>query len=347
MGKVRSIGASLIFLLNLLFGVLFCMALLGRFIPVTTWPFLSFLVLALPIFVVINVLFVGYWLFRRKRKFLWSLLLLIFGLIIGKPIYKFSNTKAENQEGGLKIMTFNAFGFGYYFNATKDRTKDSLIVEMVRSEDPDIVSFQEFHYSKIKSHDFDQYPHRYVNFIFGKNRHKKVVQAIYSKYPILEKGEVDFPSSHNNALYADILYQKDTIRLYNLHLQSFAVPPSFGELYDEPSERLFKRMSKTFVKHQEQAEIIKAHYQQVKWPVIICGDFNNTQNSYPYRIIQGDLIDTFDEKGAGFGTTFDFQGFPLKIDHILVDEQFTVLAHKNYQEELSDHFPVCARLELH
>ena len=44
---------------------------------------------------------------------------------------------------------------------------------------------------------------------------------IYSKYEIISAKEIIFnESSTNNSCYADLLIHRDTIRIYNLHLES-------------------------------------------------------------------------------------------------------------------------------
>ena len=48
---------------------------------------------------------------------------------------------------------------------------------------------------------------------------------------------------------------------------------------------------------------------------VIGGDFNNTAYSYIYRKVLGeDLKDTFEDAGNGFGRTYDFKFFPMRID---------------------------------
>ena len=72
----------------------------------------------------------------------------------------------------------------------------------------------------------------------------------------------------------------------------------------------------------------------------MCGDFNNTVFSYVYRILKGDLLDAFETSGTGFGSTFDFKYFPVRIDFILADQSFKVGTFKNYSVPYSDHFPI-------
>jgi len=51
----------------------------------------------------------------------------------------------------------------------------------------------------------------------------KYGQAIFSKFPIVKSGSIEFPNTANNAIYADIVKGSDTIRIYNVHLQSLRI----------------------------------------------------------------------------------------------------------------------------
>ena len=65
-----------------------------------------------------------------------------------------------------------------------------------------------------------------------------------------------------------------------------------------------------------------------------------------FQLVKGDLLDTFEEVGNGFGRTFDFKFFPFRIDFILVDKAFKVNGFKNYNKKLSDHYPIKATVKL-
>ncbi|WAC03292.1 endonuclease/exonuclease/phosphatase family protein [Lacinutrix neustonica] len=80
--------------------------------------------------------------------------------------------------------------------------------------------------------------------------------------------------------------------------------------------------------------------------MIVCGDFNNTAFSYVYKKIKGDLKDTFKVAGNGFGRTYNFKFFPMRIDFILVDKAFSINGFKTYNVQYSDHYPVMATLSL-
>ena len=80
---------------------------------------------------------------------------------------------------------------------------------------------------------------------------------------------------------------------------------------------------------------------------ILTGDFNNTAYSYVYKLIKDDFQDTFECAGNGFGRTFDFKFFPVRIDFILADASFKVNHFKTFDVKFSDHYPILTKVSLH
>ena len=173
--------------------------------------------------------------------------------------------------------------------------------------------------------------------------------AIFSTYKILNSGFIDFPNSANSAIFADILIKSDTMRVYNVHLQSTGIDANMDvEVLDsEQSNKLLNRLGTTFKAQQYQAEMVANHVSKSPYKVLICGDFNNTIYSYVYRILKGDLKDAFEASGSGFGKTFDYKFFPVRIDFILADQSFTIVNFKNYTIPYSDHFPLLSEFSLY
>ena len=240
----------------------------------------------------------------------------------------------------LSIMSYNARIFNLY-EWSDNPMLGNEIVDFVVNKNPDIVCFQEF--DNAKANQFKQYSYQYIS---NKTKSKRGIQAIFSKFPIVAKGSLDFPDSSNNAIFADVLYKKDTLRIYNLHLESLRIDANTRYLSRQPPPKLYKKLRNSFVKQQRQAKMFDAHRKDTSHKVIVCGDFNNTQFSNVYRIIKGDMKDTFQEKGKGTGRTFDFINYPFRIDFILVAKDFEVTAHKNFDIQLSDHFPVIASVRI-
>ena len=97
---------------------------------------------------------------------------------------------------------------------------------------------------------------------------------------------------------------------------------------------------------QLQAELFLKHRNECQYKMVVCGDFNNTAFSYVYRKLKAGLNDTFKEAGNGFGRSYDFKFFPVRIDFILSDEAFSVNGFKSYNQHYSDHYPIMATLSL-
>ncbi|MBQ4915711.1 endonuclease/exonuclease/phosphatase family protein [Maribacter sp. MMG018] len=311
--------------------------LLACVVPFTTIASLFFLSLAVPLLVVLNIVFLVYWLLFKRRLIWLSLVVLVAGYFILGSFVVFNGKAENNSEEGLKIMSFNAQQFNA-MNSIHATDVGGQIVDFIKEEDPGVICFQEYRGSWGKK--FKQYP-----FISQTpyEEHKST-QSILSKYPIISEGSLNLPNTINNIIYADIVYKEDTIRFYNLHLESLKVRP--WNIKREESDKLFKRLRSSFSMQQEQAEILVEHAKGSPYKNIICGDFNNTQYSSVYRTIREGLKDSFEEKGFGYGRTINFWRFPLRIDFVLTDPAFDILMHKNYNVGLSDHEPVMVSLKV-
>ena len=339
--KTLNLIDKVVFLINAILATILLVSFTLPFLPPKTFSFLSVLSLGVPFLIIINVLFFIYWLLKIKRQLILSLFVLVIGFIFYGFLYKFSSSvDIETSSNDLKIMNYNVRLFNLY-NWINEKNVDLKIVDFIKSQAPDILSIQEYHpQSNI---DFSFFKYRYEKFSGNRIKHG---QVIFSQYPIINSGSVEFPDTSNNAIFSDIVKGNDTIRVYNIHLESLRIDTDVEKLKQEGSERLFKVASNTFKMQQFQTELFLLHKRQCHYKMIICGDFNNTAFSYVYRKIKGDLNDTFKEAGNGFGRTYAFKFFPVRIDFIFADEAFTVKKFKTFDEHFSDHYPIMTTLGL-
>jgi len=337
--KRLKLGNKLIFLLNSFAAFLLLLSYILPYIPPKSFGFLSVLSLGVPLLILINLLFFIYWLLSVKKQLILSLVVLIIGFQYLNAMYKFTASKKVADEDNFSIMSYNVRMFNLYKWLPNENIEDDII-SFIEFEKPDVLSLQEYPRSeRIKLEGYEQFNGTYVKSARGG-------QAIYSRFPIINSGSLEFPNTSNNAIFVDILKRKDTIRVYNVHLQSARINPEVEALKKESSENLFKRVSSTFKAQQEQTEMLLEHKSKCPYKVIITGDFNNTAYSYVYNEIRGDFKDAFESAGNGFGRTYDFKFFPVRIDFILTDRAFTVNGYKTYDVKLSDHFPIKATLKL-
>ncbi|TRZ43586.1 endonuclease/exonuclease/phosphatase family protein [Robertkochia solimangrovi] len=327
-----------LFFLNTLFALLLLISFAVPYVPISSFPKFGIFSLSVPPLVIVNILFIIFWLLQWRRQWLLSFIVLLLGFNKVNSIYKFGGTNEVVTTSGVKLMTYNVRLFDRY-DWIQGKDTEKRILQEIRDEDPDILCLQEF-YDDVQP-EFNNYPYHYVK-VKGGN----AGQAIFSRYKIVNQGSLDFPDSGNNAIFTDLLMDHDTVRIYNLHMQSFNIDPESEEISQENSNRIVNRMGKAFTKQQVQTDIFINHRNSCPYRVIICGDLNNNQFSAIYHQIKGDCIDTYDEKGSGTGKTFYFPYYPLRIDFILADPSMHVVTHKNRYEELSDHYPVISRIRL-
>jgi endonuclease/exonuclease/phosphatase family metal-dependent hydrolase len=247
------------------------------FLAPKLFPILAVLTLLLPMLLILNLLFFGYWLIQFKKQILLSGLVLLMGITFINKFYKFSSKDFPIDDKDFKVMSYNVRLFNKFGWSDKE-TVPIEISDFVNENDPDILCIQE--YSKTPDFDYKRYNHK---FILSKGDKIKTGQAIFSKYKIINTGDIAFPNSNNNSIFADIKKGKDTIRVYCIHLQSIKISPDVSEISEDiqginqkKSEVIFRRISKAFKQQQLQAEIIMNHKKDCKYPNIICGDMNNS-----------------------------------------------------------------------
>lgn len=333
---------KLVFIVNSLAAFLLLIAYLLPYVPPQKFATLSVLSLGVPLLIILNVLFFLYWLIRLKRQLLLSLFILVLGWSYIGSLYKFSSTTAIEDSNNFSVMSFNVRLFNRFEWLPIKNVKEKII-DFIKTEQPDIICLQEYRQGNPIALD------GYYNFnALPEDPNVKGGQAIFSKYPIVNSGSLEFPNTYNNAIFVDIVKQKDTIRIYTLHLESSKIDTDVEKLKKETSSQLFKQVGRTFKAQQSQVELILKHKTQSPYKTIITGDFNNTAYSYIYKELLGDdLRDTFEEAGHGFGKTFDFKFFPLRIDFILAHEDFEVNGFTTFSDiKLSDHHPIIAHLKL-
>jgi endonuclease/exonuclease/phosphatase family metal-dependent hydrolase len=270
------------------------------------------------------------------------------GITFINKFYKFSTKEYPENEKDFTVMSYNVRLLNVFKWLDRDDVP-SQILSFINDKNPDILCIQE--YSNSAKIDLKVYPHRYI---FMQGNLIKSGQAIFSKFPIIDQGNIVFENSNNNVVFADIKKGKDIIRVYNMHLQSIKISPDVTEINDNieaidqgKSQKLYNRISKAFKQQQQQAEIIKEHKKNCLYPIIICGDMNNSAFSYVYRNIKGKLKDSFEEEGKGFGATYKFRYYPARIDYIFADEKMTVKRFESFSDfENSDHYPIMAKLSM-
>lgn len=328
---------KVIFFFNSLAAFFLLASYIIPFVPPKVTPTVSVLSLGMPVLIIVNILFFIFWIVKVKKQFFLSLLILAIGYKHINAFVQFGNSDSTKKEDSIKIMSYNVRLFNAY-KWSKKNDLDKNIYEFINIKSPDIIAFQEYFPKK----DIQlKYPYTYI----VKNQKSSARQAIYSKYKIFNKGSLDFKNSGNNAIYTDIKIKTDTIRIYNIHLQSFSIDKNKDNFGEKDSEKLFHKFTSKFIQQQTQVEQVINHAKNSPYNTIFMGDFNNTAFSWVYNQLSKDKKDAFIEAGVGFGKSFDYI-FPFRIDFILTDTDIKIQEFNTYKVNYSDHYPIMTKITL-
>lgn len=334
--KKYSILNKLLFFINSVLAAVLLFSYALPFISPKAIPAVAVFSLFVPLLVILNLFFFVYWLLKLHKNALLSLLILLIGWFASPPLIKFSN-KEIILNNDLKVMSYNVRLFNHYKHED-DITTEQQIYEFINNESPDIIAMQEFYQSELLD---IKLPYKYIK---TKSKTNQFGLAIYSKYPIVNSGSLNFKNSANNTIFIDVVKKKDTIRIYNVHLESLKINPKKENFGEKNSERLFKRLANGFEKQVDQTELILQHEYSWKGKKIVCGDFNNTAYSWVYNKLSKNKKDAFIASGIGLGKSFRYI-YPMRIDFIFTDKAATINQYKTYSDiKLSDHYPIMTRL---
>lgn len=355
-----------IFILNIFFSIFLLLSYLAAYINPSLFYPVAFFGLAYPFLLVINIFFVLFWLVTWKKQIFISLAAIFIGW---SHLGKFIEINLDkNEDGGvqkIKIMSFNVRVFDLY-NWTGNTSTRNKIFDLLKDESADIICFQEFFYSENK--DYFNTLDTLLQFQEAKNFHAEFTKTVldthhfgiatFSKFPIINKGKVEFATIGNNlCIYSDIKINDDTIRVYNAHLASLHFARSDYKFLDEIAQvetgeqmkgiqQILKRVKEAFIKRASQADAISKHIAESPYHVILCGDFNDTPLSYAYSTISHSLKDAFTESGNGIGATYIGRISPFRIDYILHSQSLFSSGFETIPEELSDHYPISCTITL-
>ncbi len=338
------------------------------FVHPESFKILPFFGLAYPIIVIINLLFLLFWIFRRKR-IAW---LIVVALVLGLGLHfrslatVFSQENAPKNASLWKVMSYNVRLFDVYnedVNLANEHRKS--IIDFVVNNEPDVVCFQEFYHQdkptkfstrdvlidllKIKGY-HERYSHK------RRNRQNFGI-SLLSKYPVIAKGDVmfdNFSSTDNYCIFSDIVKGKDTLRVYSVHLQSIKLQQQeyslFGEKGKEVVDKkstirlLIEKLTVAYPARANQALKVIEHMETSPYPVIVCGDFNDTPMSFVYNQFNKQLIDAFRNCSNGIGKTYVGRVPAGRIDYIFHDKRLNSQNFHIQEKPFSDHRAIFCEL---
>lgn len=354
---MRHLGRFVIWLIgvaNLLFvGILLCAAY-SPYIQPTEHPVWSCMGLAFPIFLLINGVFLLFWVLARQYRFV---LLPIAGFLLCFPqmrtYFPINFQTGDVPEGSLKVLSYNVMGFG------AGTEGENPVLTYLKESGADILCLQEYAAGRSALHPSQKqiekalaaYPYHHIGTV-GKSKSNHV--ACYSKLPILSVRPLNYASAANGTWVYELAWGKDTLLLINNHLESNKLTREDKEVYEDmlsdPEKEKVKSGTRLLVRKLAEASAIRAPQtdsiaREIRRSphryILVCGDFNDSPISYTHRVIGENLRDAFTESGCGLGISYNRNKFYFRIDNILTSQELKSYGCRvDRRIKASDHYPI-------
>jgi len=311
--------------------------------------------LAYPFILIGNLIFIGFWLLFKPRYLLMSLVTILVGWSFISRYVQFKGEEIE--KGDVKVVSYNVKYFIGNANLTQKENADK-IVSFLDEQNADIICLQEARLRKKsifnlpgtvkKLGSINHYQYARTSTTYG--------SVTMTRYPIINMGEIRFEESRNMTIYTDVIIENDTVRIFNVHLQSYQIDPNKYSIIDslgidqekdlKEVREMSSKFKKAFKMRAGQVYEIRKYIDESPFDVIICGDFNDTPVSFAYQKLRGNLTDAFVNSGKGVGRTYIGKLPSFRIDNIFYSENFESYNFKTYDFKMSDHFPISCDLVI-
>ena len=329
-----------------------------RFNP-ESYPMLACLGMFLPFAIVANLLFVPIWIFVKWQRLWLPVVALVLAYAPIRTYFPINFCSASEPPADcIKLVSYNVCGFGG--NYKYDQAVDTVAGYLKRI-DADIVCLQEdmggkggSGFEKMK----ELYP--YNDTIHFSNDAIFNAIGIHTRYPIIRKERINHTSRSNGSIAYYLQVDTDTVLVINNHLESTHLSTNERQRYQEvlkgeverdsaEAEMLYilKKLSVHMADRAVQARTVNEYVEtHSQYPIILCGDFNDTPISYTRHIVATHLVDCFVDAGCGFGLSFNLKGFNLRIDHVMCSDYFSPIhCFVDSEMDASDHYPMVCWLK--
>ncbi|HEY3370314.1 MAG TPA: endonuclease/exonuclease/phosphatase family protein [Prolixibacteraceae bacterium] len=339
-------------LVNIVAAIAIGIASLSVFISPATFWLPAIFGMAYPYLLVINLVMIVFWIFVKPKFALLSFLVILAGFNHIGNYLQFSGKKTF--EKGIRITSYNV---KYFVGNTQIPVKENAdhIIRFLRKDNADIICLQEVRLNKRQIFDIKDTQIPQVNHLQLAHNGDAGGLITMTSFPILKMEEIRFENSGNMIIFSDILINSDTVRVYNCHLQSYRLGDAEIQSIDSMEFNTQPRTKKkvlalslkfkdALIKRAQQAATLRRSINASPYPVIVCGDFNDTPVSYTYHTVKGDLEDSFTESGKGTANTYNGKLPSFRIDYILYSPIFTSYNFEVSSLNHSDHFPISCDL---
>ena len=209
-----------------------------------------------------------------------SVLFALFPLLVHFP---FCLRSSDENSLSLTIVSWNVDNF-----LLERQCLDDLSLKIL-NEDPDIICLQERPHQQLmsKANITSRFPdHPYV--VYNEREDEVLNLMVLSKYPLNTATTFYFPGSYNKFMAVNVAVGDESLRLYNVHLQTTSVS-------DNATSSLTDKLKLVIVNAEsrnKQANILSADIESYgEGNVIVCGDFNSPIFGYSCQTVANGMKD--------------------------------------------------------
>ena len=331
--------------------------------PEWVW-FAGFMSWSIPLVLLLQLLFLGYYVFvKTSIKVLVPILVIALGWGHVQRTFSFHAPLKVNEKNlNFSVLSYNVRVFNTYDHLANDHYQSSKdMMAWIVKNNADVICLQEF-YNDSHSKIFNTLKHiskaTQKQYFFSSHLSNRYGgdfgMTIFSKFPIIDKGIISqHKKSNNQMIFVDLQVGKEIIRVYNVHLQSMSINEDdiVNAGVDSSSQlklkSVMRRLKKGFVERSKQLELLKDHIELSPYKVLVCGDLNDLPYGNTYLRLSKLLNNAFEERGRGFGFSYNGKIPFLRIDNQFVDKSIQVNSFKVFRAvNYSDHFPIWASYTL-
>jgi len=277
---------------------------------------------------------------------------------------------ASQHAGSLRLLSANVRIFNVYAQfRDPDYASSKAFIKWLATSPADVLCLQEFYNEPRRSKETGGVFQSEQQLGVGSGRHAFVStsltnsvgaefgMAIFSRFPIVRRGTIAFGHlSQNHAMWADLARpaaatgrgRPDTIRVFNMHLQSMSMADA--DLAAATGSRaglrakapnLLRRFRYGAESRGNQVDTVVARVAHSPYPVLLAGDTNDLPYSYTYDQLADHLQNAWATAGLGIGATYNGRLPFMRIDQQFASAQWQVLGCRVHKEiKWSDHFPL-------
>lgn len=326
----------------------------------TEHPLLSTFGMAFPVLLLLNMLFLFFWLLFSWRK-AWIPIAGFLFAYVPITIYLPLNLSESVPDGAIKLLSYNVCSYGGNF---KYENGFKTVCDYIASEAPDIVCVQE---------DVDTWRHytfrEYEKIGLTYNDTVEIVNTrksqnsigIHTRFPIVRRDRIAYTSEVNGSAAWWLKVGDDTLIVVNNHFESCHLNPRDRQQYRQiirgelsgdsaraESKLLLVKLAEANAKRAPQIRAVLDYVQAHKgYPVLVCGDFNDSPISYSRHVMAQQLTDCYVATGRGVGLSYNQKAFSLRIDHLFCSQDVQPYNCKiNGEMDASDHNPLVCWLKI-